>query len=134
MASSSSFTSFCLILCKQLALPVDQSYRSTLIGSTRRPIVAKYFDWSDRWTIDAIRAYAKPLQNPIVEAFGTVVWRKSGGIVRESFTIPLKVEQQAEYYAAIKDVTHDFTIRPDTAPITITRPTMINTRTVLECE
>lgn len=81
---------------------------------TRRGI-----DWSDRWTIDAIRAYAKPLQNPIVEAFGTVVWRKGGGIVRESFTIPLKVVQQAEYYAAIKDVTHDFTIRPDIAPITI---------------
>lgn len=76
-------------------------------------------DWSSRWTIQTIEEFAKPFQNPIVEAFGSVMWRKSGRIVKENFKIPLKVEQQAEYYAAIKDVTHDFTILPDIAPITI---------------
>ena len=81
---------------------------------TRRGI-----DWSSRWTIRTIEEFAKPFQNPIVEAFGTIVWRKSGRIVTEDFNIPLKVDQQAEYYAAIKNVTHDFTIRPDITPITI---------------
>lgn len=76
-------------------------------------------DWSSRWTIEAIEEFAKPLQNPIVEAFGSIMWRKSGGIVKGNFKIPLKVEQQTEYYAAIKDLTQDFTVRPDIAPITI---------------
>lgn len=70
-------------------------------------------DWSDRWTLDSLRAFCDPLSDPLCSAFGTVIWRRAGVVVTERFEVSLVVEQQDKYVRQVKDLTQDFTQIPD---------------------
>jgi hypothetical protein len=70
-------------------------------------------DWSSRWTLDALRGFSEPLRRPLVGAFGTMVWRRGGEIVRDSFEVPLQVVQQAEYVQLVDSLTNGLTVLPD---------------------
>lgn len=74
---------------------------------TRRAI-----DWTDRWTLDAIREFLTPLRNPIISAFGTTTWRRGGTVIREPFQVQLVVEQQQEYVALIETLTQGLSTLP----------------------
>jgi len=74
---------------------------------TRRGI-----DWGSQWTTDSLQEFCQPLQSPIVSAFGTMVWRRAGEVVRDAFSIPLMVEQQAEYLELVNQLTGSFTVMP----------------------
>jgi hypothetical protein len=70
-------------------------------------------DWSSRWDLEALRSFCEPLRSPIVAAFGTVVWRRAGTVVREAFDVPMRVAQQTEYTTLMGQLTHDFTAIPN---------------------
>jgi hypothetical protein len=70
-------------------------------------------DWGGRWDLDALRSFCEPLRSPIVTAFGTIIWRRAGTVVREAFDVPMQVAQQAEYTALVGLLTHEFTVIPN---------------------
>ena len=74
---------------------------------TRRGI-----DWSSQWTSDSLHEFCQPLQSPIIAAFGTMVWRRAGEVVRDAFTVPMKVEQQTEYVNLVDQLTQSFAMMP----------------------
>jgi hypothetical protein len=76
-------------------------------------------DWRPHWTLAALQDFCVPLRRPLVSAFGTMVWRRGGQVVRDSFEVPLQVTQQSEYVRLIETLTHGFTVRPEISPHTI---------------
>lgn len=75
--------------------------------------VRRGIDWGEQWTLEALRSFTEPLRYPIVSAFGTVIWRRAGEVIRERFDVDLKVEQQAEYVAAAERLTRGFCAVPN---------------------
>lgn len=69
--------------------------------------------WGNTWSLDRLRTFVQPLENPIVSAFGTVIWRRAGKIVCEPFKVEMKVNQQEDYVRLVKELTTDFTVLPD---------------------
>lgn len=70
-------------------------------------------DWSPRWDVAALRTFAEPLEDPIESAYGVMIWRQGERVVRTPFDLRVQVEQQELYVACLRDLTDDFTTRPE---------------------
>jgi hypothetical protein len=70
-------------------------------------------DWSDRWTLGALRDLAAALDRPVVTARLVATYRRGDELVTNEFVVPVEAKQQAMYLEALKLITKNLTVRPD---------------------
>lgn len=75
--------------------------------------VRRGIDWSSRWNLEALHSFIEPLRDPIVSAFGIVIWRRAGEIICEQFDVEVTVKQQSQYVGLVEELTNKFTVVPD---------------------
>lgn len=89
---------------------------------TMRFRVRRGIDWTERWTLEALRGAADKLRRPIAKAEIVATYRAGRTIQRKRFSVDVLTEQQALYVLELVALTHDFSQRPDlpTKPIDVT--------------
>ena len=90
-----------------LPLVLEPDEVVTLRFRSRRGI-----DWSDRWTLDALREVAVSLGRRITQAELQAVFRRGSEVVEQTIMVAVRAEQQAEYVHDLECLTEGFTQRP----------------------
>jgi hypothetical protein len=74
-------------------------------------------DWKPQWTLEDLKRVFDGYKVGISFASIVAVYRKGRTAESRSFVVPIKVEQQDLYLRCLREVTENFTVRPD-LPIT----------------
>jgi hypothetical protein len=70
-------------------------------------------DWSQRWGLDELRAFADAISRDISAARVTLTFRRGASVEERNSTVSVRVAQQGEFRDLLRSLTADFTARPE---------------------
>jgi hypothetical protein len=88
---------------------------------TMRLRARPHIDWSAKWTLAKLKKLADALSEPIAGVGVTAIYRRGDRLIRQPFIIKdVTVLQQELYVGRLRELTNEFTTRPNPTERVIT--------------